>query len=714
MEKLTKNSPVSKLPGIGASRAAAFARMGISTLYDLIMHFPRAYENRGALRRLSYGVPGEPSAFLLTVGTEPKNILIRRGMTLTKFRVFDESGVAEVVFFNQSYVRDVFHVGSVFRFYGRLTLSRSGPQLSSPSYEAYIPGEPLPSYVARYPLTEGLSDKVVEKAVTAALRAVLPSLSDHLPEAVRQKHDLPTLSYALMGIHAPQSEDMLSRAMRRMIFDELYCFSVGMALSRQSRTEETAYPCPPCDLTPLLSRLPYELTGAQQRVISEIRTDMAGGDRPPMNRILVGDVGSGKTVCAAATIYTAVQAGLQAALMVPTEILARQHYADLAPLLSPLGVRVELLLGATPEREKKRIREACVTEGEERVDLVIGTHALLSDKLQFSRLGLTVADEQHRFGVRQRAALKQKGRGSHLLVMSATPIPRTLALTVYGDLDVSRIDEMPAGRQRVSTFLVDESYRERLNGFIRRQVEEGGQVYIVCPAVEEAAAPEEENEISLADLLSVREEAPPLKAATTYAKELQERVFPDLRVDFLHGKMKSAEKDAAMTRFVSGETDILVSTTVIEVGVNVPNATLMIVENAERFGLSQLHQLRGRVGRGTRKSYCILVSDARGENARTRLDVMHTTYDGYTIAERDLEQRGPGDFFASAYGSSYRQSGGMDLHLATLCRDTALLQAAATEARTTVGSDPSLTRAEHVALRAEVERLFAIRDAAIS
>ena len=711
MEKLTLDSSVGKLPGIGPARAAAFARMGVLTLRDLIMHLPRAYENRGAVRRLSDATPGEPSAFLLTVGTEPRSVMIRRGMTLTKFRAFDESGTAEVVFFNQSYVRDVFHVGSVFRFFGRLSLSRSGVQLSSPAYEAVIPGEVLPTFVAKYPLSEGLSDKVVEKAVTAALRAVLPTLCDHLPEEVRQRHNLPTLSYALLGIHAPQSEEMISRAMRRMIFDELYCFSLGMAISRASRIREAALPCPPCDLSPFLSRLPYRLTGAQERVIREIRQDMAKTDAPPMNRILVGDVGSGKTVCAAAAIYTAVGAGHQAALMVPTEILARQHYADLLPLLSPLGVRVALLLGATPEREKKRIREA-VAAGE--ADLVIGTHALLSDKLQFADLALTVTDEQHRFGVRQRAALKQKGEGSHLLVMSATPIPRTLALTVYGDLDISRIDEMPAGRQRISTFAVDESYRERLNGFIRRQVEEGGQVYVVCPAVEEQEEAAEESEVSLADLLSVREEAPPLKAATAFARELGEVVFPDLRVDFLHGRMKSAEKDAVMSRFAAGETDILVSTTVIEVGVNVPNATLMIVENAERFGLSQLHQLRGRVGRGTRKSYCILMSDARGDAARARLDIMCKTNDGYLIAEKDLEQRGPGDFFASSYGGTYRQSGGMDLHLAGLCRDAALLGAAATEARATIAADPTLSQPAHAALCREVERLFAIRDASIS
>lgn len=713
MEKLTLTSPVRALPGIGDSRAAAFGRMGVHTLRDLIMHFPRAYENRGAVRRLCDGSFEERGAFVLTVGTEPRGAMIRRGMTITRFRAFDESGSVEVVFFNQAYVKEIFHTGSVFRFFGKLSRARSGIQLTSPAYEAIIPGEPLPAFVAKYPLSDGLSGKVVEKTVAAALRAVLPTLVDYLPEDIRQKHNFPTLSYALMNIHNPRDNDTLSAALRRMVFDELYCFCLGMALSRERRTEERALPCPPCDLTPLLSRLPYQLTAAQERVCREITADMAGADRPPMNRILVGDVGSGKTVCAAIAIYTAVRAGCQAALMVPTEILARQHYNDLAPLLDELGIRVELLLGATPEKKKKRIRAEA---GEGRIDLLIGTHALLNDKLQFFNLGLTVTDEQHRFGVRQRAILKQKQRGSHLLVMSATPIPRTLALTIYGDLDISRIDEMPKGRQRVSTFVVDESYRDRLNGFVRRQVAEGGQVYIVCPAVEEAEGEEVPDEVPLdrLDLLAAREERLPLKAAATYAAELQTNVFPDLRIDFLHGRMKSAEKDAVMRRFANGETDILVSTTVIEVGVNVPRATLMIVENAERFGLSQLHQLRGRVGRGTRKSHCILVSDAKGETARARLEVMHTTYDGYAIAEKDLEQRGPGDFFATACEAGYRQSGGMSLHLSYLCNDTALMQAAAEEARATVQADPALTSARNAPLRAEVERLFSIRDATLS
>ena len=718
MERLTLESPVRALPGVGDARAAAFARLGITTLRDLIYHLPRSYENRGRIRLLKDALDGEPSAFILTVATEPRAANIRRGMTVTRFRAFDDSGSVEIVFFNQNYVKDVFHAGGLFRFFGRLRPSRGGFQITSPAYEPVFPDRPLPAFVAKYPLSENLSRKIVEKTVVAALRALLPTLQDHLPEDIRARHGFPTLPYALMSVHAPQDEESLSRGLRRLVFDELYCFSLGMGLSRGRRKDGHSFACPPCDITPLLARLPYELTNAQKRVVSEITADMRGGERPPMSRILVGDVGSGKTVCAALAIYTAVRAGGQAALMVPTEILARQHYADLAELLGGLGVRCALLLGAGTKREKESIRERAQSGD---VDLVIGTHALLSDKLHFARLALTVTDEQHRFGVRQRALLREKQSGTHLLVMSATPIPRTLALTLYGDLDISRIDEMPKGRQRVDTFVVDESYRDRLNGFIRKQVSLGGQVYIVCPAIEEERQEDEEDgesgeEVRLdrLDIFSHREEKPPLKAATEYAAHLSEHIFPDLRVAFLHGKMKSAEKDAVMQSFADGDTDILVSTTVIEVGVNVPRATLMIVENAERFGLSQLHQLRGRVGRGMSKSYCVLVSDANGAAARARLEVMRTTYDGYTIAERDLEQRGPGDFFSSTCDNSLRQSGGMSLRLSYLCSDTALMQSAAEEAKRTLAKDPDLSDSQHTGLLSEVNRLFLVKESTLS
>lgn len=721
MEKLTQDSPVRALPGIGDSRAAAFARMGVHTLRDLLYHFPRAYETRGNVRRLCDGVDGERSAFLLTVGCEPRTALIRRGMSLTKFRAFDESGTVEVVFFNQTYVRDIFHTGACFRFFGKLTRSRTGIQLASPAFEPLVPGQSLPDLVARYPLTEGLSGKVIEKAVQAALRACLPTLSDPLPSDLRERYCFPSLSHALMTLHAPQSEEQLRRALDRLVYEELLCLSLGLSLSRDDRSAALGIPCPPCDLSPLLNALPYRLTDAQMRVCREIRADMARPDHTPMHRILVGDVGSGKTICAAIAIYTAIRAGGQAALMVPTEILARQHYTDLASLLAPAGIRIACLTGATPEKEKKDIRTRCAAIGADRIDLLIGTHALLQDKIQFSRLYLTVTDEQHRFGVRQRAALQQKRSAAHLLVMSATPIPRTLALALYGDLDISRLDEMPPGRQRVDTFVVNESYRERLNGFIRREVQGGGQVYIVCPAVEDADSPAPEDMPDGQDLLltdiaapTQREASPPLRSAVNYAAQLQRETFPDLRIAFLHGRMKAAEKDAVMQRFSQGEIDILVSTTVIEVGVNVPRATLMIVENAERFGLSQLHQLRGRVGRGQKKSYCILLSDSQSESARQRLQTMHTTYDGFTIAEKDLRQRGPGDFLSATCGGTWRQSGGLSLPLLSLCHDTTLLTRAGEDARQLLCTDPALQSPTHAPLRAALERLFSLQEAALS
>lgn len=715
----TPESPVSALPGIGPERARAFARMGVRTLRDLLWHLPRAYENRGDVRLLRDGATdGEKSAFSLTVATEPRTALIRRGMSVTRFRAFDESGSVEVVFFNQNYVRDIFHTGAAFRFFGALSLSRSGLQLTGPAYEPILPDRPLPAFVPRYPLCEGLSSKIVEKAVLAAARALLPTLPDPLPEDIRRKEGLPALSYALMSVHAPVSEEAMRAGLRRLIFDELFCLSLGTALTRRGRGGRASLVCPPVPLDPLLAGLPYRLTGAQARVIEEIRGDMAAADRPPMSRILVGDVGCGKTICAAAAIYTAVRAGGQAALMAPTEILARQHYADLSALFAPLGIRVCHLLGADSAKEKRAVREAAAAGA---VDVVIGTHALLVDGLSFSRLALTITDEQHRFGVRQRAVLKQKQPGAHLLVMSATPIPRTLALAMYGDLDISRIDEMPPGRQRVDTYVVNESYRDRLNGFIRRQVTEGGQVYIVCPSVDEkeeegaVVADEKEPEEIPIDLLALapaeREEQPPLKAATAYAAHLQTDVFPDLRVAFLHGRMKSAEKDGVMRRFAAGEIDILVSTTVIEVGVNVPRASLMVVENAERFGLSQLHQLRGRVGRGTRRSYCILVSDSHAPTARARLDVMHRVYDGFAIAEKDLAIRGPGDFLAAG-GGGVRQSGAVSLPLIRLCHDAELVRAASDDAAALLASDPAL--ANHPSLRAEVDRVFAGEDATLS
>lgn len=714
---ISPDAPVSALPGIGPARAKAFARIGVERVEDLLYHIPRGYEDRGRILRLADVQDGENASFLLTVATVPRSARLRGNLSLTKFRAFDESGSAEMVYFNQDYLRDVFTVGTMFRFTGKVRVTRAGVQLSGAKYERFSPETPLPDYVPIYALSEGLTRPVVQKAVDAAARETLPFLPDFLPESVRSKYRLPTLGYALRALHFPEEKEDIRAGLRRLAFDEFFLFALGMRLSRQQIDTARAKPFRKPDSNAFFSLLPYCLTPAQKRVCAEMEADMCAPH--PMNRILVGDVGCGKTVCAAYAVYTALFSGHQAAVMAPTEILARQHYEDLAPLFSALGYRTALLLGSSGAREKKAALAAINGQGEERADLVVGTHALLSDRVCFSDLALTVTDEQHRFGVFQRATLRRKCPEAHLLVMSATPIPRTLALMLYGDLAVSRIDEMPAGRQRVDTFTVDESYRDRLNAFIEKQVAAGGQVYVVCPAIappprEESAEEATGEEITLHSLLfPEKEPAPPKKYLTETAAALQ-TALPSLRIACLHGKMKTAEKECVMRAFAAGETDVLVSTTVIEVGVNVPNACLMIVESADCFGLAQLHQLRGRVGRGKRKSFCVLVSNAKSAAALARLDTMRKTYDGYTVAEEDLKQRGPGDFLSPADGDTIRQSGGLSFRFAALCDDTALSGEAAAEADALCEGNTALHSNEYAPLLAEVKKRFAQKANIIS
>ena len=709
-------SAVTVLSGVGKVRAAAYARLGVATVEQLLYHFPRAYENRGNIVTLTAAPEGEKCATILTVATEPKIALIRRGMSLLKFRAYDESGTAEITYFNQDYLKNSFQLGATYRFYGKVERFAGGRvkqfTLSSPAAESWDEEKPLPALYPVYPLTEGLSQKQIAQNIAAAMSLTAENRGDALPNDIRRNMGLATLSYALRNIHTPEDLPSLDIAKRRLIFDEFFRFSLGTAIMAKQARHAHAVPCTQNDLTDFYRALPYDLTGAQKRVVEDIRRDMA--DAIPMRRIIVGDVGCGKTVCAAAAMLIAVQSGRQAMLMAPTEILARQHAADLTELFAPMGLRVALLIGATPASQKKAIYEALSSpDPAHRIDMVVGTHALLTEGVNLVAPGLVITDEQHRFGAGQRAALAEKNRDMHMLVMSATPIPRTMALMLYGDLDLSRIDEMPPGRQRVDTFVVGESYRQRLQAFIRKQIGEGGQVYIVCPAIEEQEC--EPGELTLDELFSHESipKKPPLKAAIGYAEELKE-ALPDLAnaIAFLHGGMKSREKDDIMHRFAAGELKILVSTTVIEVGVNVPNACLMIVENAERFGLSQLHQLRGRVGRGKRKSYCVLVSDVQGETARKRLETMHTTYDGYRIAEEDLALRGPGDFFRVGSGQAIRQSGGIRFRLADLCDDSDLMISAATAARTLLQSDPDLT--EHPDLRRTVEELFCVDSGTLS
>ena len=714
--RVTRESPITVLDGVGRVKAEHYAKMGIYTLGDLILHYPRAYENRGDIVTLEQARPDGKSALILTVATEARVVRLRSHKSFLKFRAFDDSGSCEIVYFNQDYLKSQFCIGSVYRFFGKVERKGGKYSMSSPVAEPWTPTAELPPLWAVYRMTEGITPKQIAKDVASAFELLAAESEDPIPAMLLQKRSLCTLAYAEHNIHKPASWEALAAARRRLVYDEFFCFSLGAAITHRCEKEMNAPVCTNGDIRALTDRLPYALTGAQRRAIDDVRQDMQ--KNTPMSRMIVGDVGCGKTVCAAAAILISVQNGRQAAMMAPTEILARQHYADLAPIFSAMGYSCELLIGATSAAEKRRIKQAlAATDPAQRTQIVIGTHALLSDGVEFAAPGLVVTDEQHRFGARQRAKLAEKNLHAHLLVMSATPIPRSLALVLYGELDLSRIDEMPPGRQKVDTFVVDETYRARLNGFIRKQIDAGGQVYVVCPAVEEQEdiAPEE---ITLADLderSRTRDEKPPLKAAVNYTEEIRQ-AFPDLSVAFLHGKMKSAEKEGVMQEFISGRISILVSTTVIEVGVNVPNASLMIVENAERFGLSQLHQLRGRVGRGKRKSYCVLVAGGDGstvsQTSRERLEIMHTTYDGYEIAERDLAQRGPGDFLATERDAAVRQSGGLVFRLADAGEDVSLLQDAAEDAASILQSDPTLLH--HQALRAHVKGLFSLESGLIS
>lgn len=705
-------APLLRLPGVGEKRAEQLARLGLHTVSDLLFHFPRAYENRGDVVSLAGtqepARAGARQAVILTVSTALRRSRLKNRMTLLKFRAFDDSGTCEVAFFNQDYLADSFPIGAVFRFFGRVERTGRGFSLTNPAFEPYTEGSALPPLFPVYPLTEGLSNKLISGLIRQAMPAIA-RMEDPLPEDIREREGLCTLAFALRTVHCPPDFQSLHTAKTRLAFDEFFRFALGLGMQGGGARVGGAPVCCVSEETfaGFRALLPYQLTAAQERTIAEIRHDMASGTA--MNRMLVGDVGCGKTVCAAAAVYVAVRSGRQAAIMAPTGILAAQHAAELIPLFARIGIRGELLTGATTAARKRKIRAALADpDPAARLDFVIGTQALLSAGVDFAAPALVVTDEQHRFGVNQRAALSDKNRHAHLLCMSATPIPRSLALVLYGDLDVSRIDQMPPGRQRVDTFVVDESYRARLDAFIRKNVAAGGQVYIVCPAVEQAEGAEEADEAGLipltADFAAATPPAPtlpPLRAAVQYAAELAERL-PDLRIGFVHGRMKQAEKDGIMQAFTAGEVQVLVSTTVIEVGVNVPNACLMIVENAERFGLSQLHQLRGRVGRGNRKSYCILVRAGGGDAARARLEVMRTTYDGFRIAEQDLAQRGPGDFLAPAAGGSIRQSGGF--RLAEGWNDAGLMDRAFGDARALLASDPTL--GEHPLLRDAVRRGF--------
>ena len=670
------NTDVRYIKGIGEAKAKALGKLGIFTLGDLIGWFPRRYEDRRETRPISSLIPGETACVAAMIASEPKVSHIRKGMDLVKVRAVDDTGALDVTFFNQSWLKNQLRVGETYIFYGRAEGSLLRKTMAGPVVEPEGRREFTGRIVPVYPLTAGVSQLLLSRAIRQGLDECADILPDCLPDSVRQTHGLCRVNYAYENIHFPESPEALDIARRRLAFEELFFFAIGLKLLRFRRETVSVEPFRPVDMAPFYDALPFILTGAQRRCVDEAIADMTAGK--PMNRLCQGDVGSGKTMVAAACVYFCVKNGRQAALMAPTELLAEQHYRGLAPLLEQLGLRCALLTGSTPAKTKRSVT-AQLASGE--LDFAIGTHALISGGVAYANLGLVVTDEQHRFGVAQRTALAEKGEHPHTLVMSATPIPRTLALILYGDLDVSVIDQLPPGRKPIETYAVTSAYYPRLYAFIRKQVEAGRQVYIVCPMVSE-------ND----DLPDER------KAVTEYAQKLQSEIFPDLRVAYVHGKMKSREKDTVMSAFAAGETNILVSTTVIEVGVDVPNASLMVVENAERFGLSQLHQLRGRVGRGQHQSYCVLVSDNKNDETRQRLRAMTKTADGFKIAEEDLRLRGPGDFFG------VRQHGLPGLRVADIGCDTRLLAEAQSAAEGLLAQDPDLSH--HPATAARVQALF--------
>ena len=711
-----KDTPIERFYGVGEKRAEAFHKMGIFTATDAVYRFPRAYEPRGNVKTTASAEDGEVCSLILTVAGDPKSVMIRKGMTITKFSAFDEDGNCTLVFFNQPYVKDQATRGMTFRFFGKIKRERAGVSMTNPVMEAVNGVGMLRNLVPIYSLTSGITQKFMGSVVREALGAVRSEdggLAEYLPDEMRRRLGLCGVREALSMIHEPNVMEETVTAIRRLAFDELFMFALSMMLYGKNEKVRVSEPYTNFDDKGFMNALPYALTGAQKRVFEAVASDLRGGAL--MNRLIVGDVGSGKTVCAAYAVFLALINGKQAAIMAPTEILARQHYGELSELFGRMGYRTELLVGSMTAAAKRKT-VAALASGE--ADLVIGTHALIEDTVIFRDLGLCVIDEQHRFGAAQRSALAKKGKDTHVLTMSATPIPRTLAMVLYCDTDVSVIDEMPPGRQKVDTFLVNESYRDRLNGFIKKNIEAGGQVYIVCPAVEEEEKLVSESGETLfkneiVSLGGEAEEKPRLKAAVDFAKVLSEETFPEYRSAFVHGKLNGKEKDRIMSAFAAGEIDILVSTTVIEVGVNVPRATLMIVENAETFGLSALHQLRGRVGRGKRKSYCVLVSDSKTSKAKERLGILCQSNDGFAIAQKDLEMRGPGDFLEQSFGKT-RQSGEFDLGIASLEKDVKLLYTAFDEAKRVLAEDPLLSSEDNKLLaKALKERIFKRQNAIV-
>ncbi|ENY8667492.1 TPA: ATP-dependent DNA helicase RecG [Clostridioides difficile] len=665
---------VQYVKGIGPKKADKLNKLGIFTLKDLLYYFPRQFEDRNNLKKIAQLEDGEKvtiKAVISSINTfSPKE-----GMTLTKIDVKDETGSAKLVFFNKSYIKNTFRPGDSILVFGKVKKKFNNLELTSCELE-YLTNSPKNTcrFMPVYQLTYGVTNKEIMSIIRTVLEDKELIIQEYMPQRIIEKYRLCSIDFAVRNIHSPSSKESLKIALYRIVFEELLILQLGLFVFKSGRNKEDGIKFETSkDLKKIISALPFKLTKAQNRALDEIIQDM--NLEKIMNRLVQGDVGSGKTVVALLALANCVLNGYQGALMAPTEILAGQHYISLTESLKDFGINVGLLIGSLTKKQKDTVLEQIKNN---EIDILIGTHALIEDKVEFNNIGLVITDEQHRFGVMQRSKLSLKGANPDILVMTATPIPRTLALILYGDLDISIIDELPPGRQPIETIAIEKSKRDRAyNNLVRREVESGRQVYIVCPLVEESEAIE-------------------AKSAVELVEELRAEYFHDLRLGLLHGKMKSSEKDEVMRLFKDKEIDILVSTIVIEVGVNVPNATLMIIENAERFGLAQLHQLRGRVGRGSHKSYCVLIYDSKTDVCRQRMAIMEETNDGFKISEKDLEIRGPGEFFGT------RQHGLPELKVANLFKHIKILKLAQQEARYILGEDNNLQLKENMALKKEI------------
>ena len=666
---LNLDSNIQFIKGVGEKRAKLFNSLGIFCVDSLIHFYPRKYEDWSASKNLEAVKSGETVSIKATLITPVKEAMIRRGLTLFKCKFSDGENVISVTIFNNKYLAKSLRIYEDYYLYGKIEKSLLNFSMNSPKIEK---AENILAIQPVYPAKEKLTSRSISKIMKTALDE-LGEIEDTLDDEIMQKYSLISLDKAIRNIHFPNSADDYLPARKRLIFEELLTLQLGLLKLKSNKKSETALVIKDDYSSEFEKLLPFNLTNAQKRTISECLQDMKS--KYPCNRLVQGDVGSGKTAVAASLIYSVIKNGYQATMMAPTEILATQHYESLLKILAPAGINIRLLTGSTPAKEKKEIKKA-LFDGE--IDLIIGTHALIQNDVAFKNLALVITDEQHRFGVKQRAQLAEKGEDVHTIVMSATPIPRTLGLILYGDLDISILDELPPGKQEIRTDVVDSRYHKRLYKFIKDAIARGEQCYIVCPAVEE-------NETNI-------------KSAEELADELANGEFKGYNLGILHGKMKPKDKEAIMKSFASGKVSLLVATTVVEVGVDVPNATIMVIENAERFGLSTLHQLRGRVGRGNKKSYCVLVSDAKGKTARERLMTMKKYSDGFKIADTDLKLRGPGDFFGS------RQHGLPELKIADMVEDMDTLQNAQECAKSILRNDFSLSN--HPALKNQMNKMF--------